>query len=104
MSSMLDLGGAPPDTIQIPPSGGPSDQSQDTSSDPVQSLQDAIDALMAYQKSEKDAVDRATASKVLAQLHALQAKDQQDSDSAMKGTISPRYARKAGASPSGPAY
>ncbi len=95
MSSMLDLTGGPPPTIQIPGGGAPPDAGQDASADPVKSLQDAIDALMAYQKSEKDAVDRATASKVLAQLHSLQAKDQQDADSAMKGTITPRYTRKA---------
>lgn len=87
-----------PDSIQIPPQGGPPGPG-DTSGaekDPIQFLKDAIESLTQYQKVEPDAVDKATAAKMLAQLHSLLAKDQQDGDSQLTGKLNPRMLRKAG--------
>lgn len=101
--SMAFPPGQPPDSIQIPGSsdgsgipGAAPDASGGAEGDPIQFLKDAIDSLTQYQQVEPDAVDKATAAKMLAQLHSLLAKDQQDGDSQLTGKLNPRMLRKAG--------
>lgn len=96
--SMAFPPGQPPDSIQIPAAGGssPDGGSPSSEQDPIQFLKDAIDSLTQYQQVEPDAVDKATAAKMLAQLHSLLAKDQQDGDSQLTGKLNPRMLRKAG--------
>lgn len=108
MSSMLDYMQQDPATIQIPgaPTPGGAPEPADTGAapagaspedDPISLLKQALDALTQYQQVEPDAVDKATAAKLAAQIHSLLAKDQQDRDQAGSPALNPRLLRKAGA-------
>lgn len=92
-----------PDTIQIQPEGGPAGAPPDQGGsggledEPISYLQAAIEAVSSYQQAEPDALDKSEAAKILAMIHKLLAKDQQDRDSAVSGQLNPRALRKAGA-------
>lgn len=68
----------------------------------VQLLTKILDDMTTFLKVAADEDDKATIAACIANIQKLRAKDQAESDSAMKGQASPRLARKTAASVGGP--
>src|SRR5262245_45933108 len=103
MSSGLDaiLGGstAPTPTISVPgsppgPDGGGGTPGSPDNASAAQALSEAIDAVARYLEAESDPVDKATASRCLAQLHGLMGGRAKDEDAAMGTTPQHRFLRR----------
>lgn len=100
MSSIMDmLGGAGrPNSIQVSPPGGSADSAPPSGggseAKPIELLKQMIELAQQYIGAEKDDIDKATMTKVLAQLQQYLAKDQQDAEKAMGVTPQARFLRK----------
>lgn len=97
---MMEQQGPPSIRVQ-PPGGqggspqGPQGQGGGAEQKPIEILRGMIELAQAYLQTEPDDIDKGTMAKVLAQLQAYLAKDQQDAEKAMGVTPQARFLRKA---------